>query len=99
MKRLGRAFLMLTAVLRLLATEATNHWSLLPIVRPALPSGAPSARNPIDQFIQAKLVVARLAPAELLQLAVFAAPTVVMALAHVELIGLRLARHAPSDAR
>jgi hypothetical protein len=62
MKRLGRAFLMVTAALRLLAAEATNHWSLLPLVRPALPAGTHSARNPVDQFIQAKLVAAQLAP-------------------------------------
>ncbi|GDY20290.1 hypothetical protein LBMAG56_16350 [Verrucomicrobiota bacterium] len=41
------------------ATAAQPHWSLTPLVRPAVPGGA---ANPIDAFIAAKLAEKKLAP-------------------------------------
>jgi hypothetical protein len=47
------------------ATNIGTHWSLKPVVRPALPKVAHSqwkASNPIDNFVFAKLVSAKLSP-------------------------------------
>ena len=60
---LNSVLVMLVIATRLLATEATNHWSFQPVVRPALPVTASGARNPIDHFIRAKLAQQQLVPA------------------------------------
>ncbi len=61
--RLNIILLTVTTAARLLAADATNHWSFQPVVRPALPMAVAGTINPIDRFIQAKLAEQHLTPA------------------------------------
>lgn len=67
------------------APSADQHWSFVPVTRPAVPTVAPrdwQTRNPIDAFIHERLVQEGLDPAPM------ADPRVLLRRLHLDLVGL-----------